>query len=523
MLRADAARPGAGRPPHGAPDRRRARPGGRPLLAAVLSAVIPGAGQLYARSPRRAVLMLAITGLCLSAAGLAWNDRASTARLLLQPRWLLVLLAVDAALLAFRVWSVADAFWLALRRSPPPRRTHENVRGRRWPLLLGFTVLLLLTAVPHPVAAWYDLQAYDLVTSVFSGDPSGQGGGGQHGTVATRQHGRLTVLLLGGDAGPNREGLRTDTMIVATTDLATGRTTLFGLPRNLVQVPLRGRAGDQFGCRCFPRPLNELYSFGQLERPDLFPGQRPPGVTALMGAAEALLGLPIDHYALVDLEGFVDVVDALGGVTVTVTKPVRIEIDQLGRGDGGPAYTLRPGRRHMDGLTALAYVRARKDTSDYDRMRRQRCLIGAVASQVDAPSLLRGFPRLVRTLKRDVLTDLPLDRLTGLIEVADDTGVKVTTIGITPPAFTDGYAGGYPIPDVERIRRAVRRAVRGPAPTTSAPDAAASEGPTATTAESGRRAPTATTRASGERADGSSRQRAESCTRLENDVTASAP
>jgi polyisoprenyl-teichoic acid--peptidoglycan teichoic acid transferase len=517
MLRADAARPGADRPPDGGPGRRQDGQGGRALLAAALSAIVPGAGQLYARRPRRALLMLAVTGAFLGAAAVAWNDRASTARLLLQPRWLLVLLAVDASLLAFRVWSVADAFWLGLRRSPP------GPRARRWPLLLAFTVLLLMTATPHPVAAWYDLQAYDLVTSVFSGDPSGQAHGGQRANVATRQQGRLTVLLLGGDAGYDRQGLRTDTMIVATTDLATGRTTLFGLPRNMVQVPLTGRAGEQFGCQCFPRPLNELYAFGQLERPDLFPGQRPPGVTALIGAAEALLGLPIDHYALVDLQGFVDVVDALGGVTVTVTKPVRVEIDQLGRGDGGPAYTLRPGRRHLDGLTALAYVRARKETSDYDRMRRQRCLLGAVAGQVDAPTLLRGFPRLVRTLKRDVQTDLPLDRLTGLIELADDTGVQVATIGITPPAFTDGYANGYPIPDVQRIRRAVRRAVRGPAPTTTTSPADAAAGPTTTAggAKGGQRRPTATTTPPGERADGSPSQTAESCTEVANDVTAS--
>jgi LCP family protein required for cell wall assembly len=494
-------------------------------VAALLSAIVPGAGQLYARSPRRALLMLSVTAALIAASVVAWNDRTATAALLLQPRWLLGLLALDAVLLAFRVWSVADAFWLGLRRSPPELRDR---RARRWPVLLAFTLLLMLTATPHPVAAYYDLQAYDLVTSVFSGDPSGQAHGEGHGTVATRQAGRLTVLLLGGDAGYDRTGLRTDTMIVATIDLATGRATLFGLPRNMVQVPLTGRAADLFPCRCFPRPLNELYAFGQLERPDLFPGQRPPGVTALMGAAENLLDLPIDHYALVDLQGFVDVVDALGGVTVTVTKPVRIEIDQLGKGRGGPAYRLRPGRRHLDGLTALAYVRARKETSDYDRMRRQRCLIGTLASQADAPSILRGFPRLVRTLKRDVQTDLPLDRLTGLLQVADDTHVEVTTIGITPPAFTDGYADGYPIPDVPRIHRAVRRAVRGPAPAsaevggppTTTPGTSGSGG--TSSAGSKRKRATTSTSASGERADGSSTQTSESCTQPEQDVAAEA-
>jgi LCP family protein required for cell wall assembly len=489
-----------------------ARPshGGRAVLAALLSAVLPGAGQLLARRPRRGLLMLLVTGLLAGAAVVAATNRATAASLVLQPRVLLGLLAADAALLAFRVWSVADAFWLGLRSDPPV------ASSRRWPLLLVFTLVLLVTAVPHPVAAYYDLQAYDLVTSVFSGDPSGSANGAERSKVATRRAGRLTVLLIGGDAGYNRQGLRTDTMIVATTDLATGATTLLGLPRNMINVPLGGRAGEQFGCRCFPRPLNELYAFGQLERPDLFPGQRPPGVSALISGVERLLALPIDHYALVDLQGFVDVIDALGGVTVTVTKPVRVEVDQLQEGKKGPAYTLSPGRRHLDGHTALAYARARKQTSDYDRMRRQRCLLRAVADQVDAPKLLRGFPRLVRSLKHDVQTDLPLDRVTGLIEMADDSGFSVTTLGITPPAFTDGYRNGYPTPDVERIRAAVRRIVAGPAaqgqaaPSTTRPDV----GPTTTTLEGKTRRSTTTS------AGQQPRQAADNCTHLDDEVSA---
>jgi anionic cell wall polymer biosynthesis LytR-Cps2A-Psr (LCP) family protein len=201
---------------------------------------------------------------------------------------------------------------------------------------------------------------------------------------------------------------------------------------------------------------------------------------------------------------------------VTVTKPVRVEVDQLQEGKKGVAYTLSPGRRHLDGHTALAYARARKQTSDYDRMRRQRCLLRALADQVDAPSLLRGFPRLVRTLKHDVQTDLPLDRVTGLIQMAGDTGVSVTTLGITPPAFTDGYQNGYPMPDVERIRAAVRRLVAGPAaqgaPSTTGPDVAA--GPTTSTLEGKTRRPTATS------AGQAPRQAADTCTHLDDEVDA---
>jgi LCP family protein required for cell wall assembly len=274
--------------------------------------------------------------------------------------------------------------------------------------------------------------------------------------------GRVTVLLLGGDAGPGRHGRRTDTMMVASFELATGKVTLFGLPRNLVQVPLPdGPAADHFAaCRCFPRLLNELYAFAEDERPDLFPHSKRPGIAAVAGAAEELLGLPIDHYALVDLLGFVDVVDALGGVTVNNLKPLRIEIDRLGREGGQPAFNIQPGRKHLNGFTALAYSRSRETTSDYDRMQRQRCVIGSLARQTEPAEILAAFPRLVKVLKRSVATDIPANRLPALIEAAGDKPIKVTTVGFTPPTYNSGWSAGYPIPDVQKIQSAVRRMTR---------------------------------------------------------------
>jgi len=268
----------------------------------------------------------------------------------------------------------------------------------------------------------------------------------------------------------------------ASYERASGKVTLFGLPRNMVQVPLAdGPAADFFGgCRCFPRLLNELYAFAEDERPDLFPNSTRPGVAAVAGAAEALLGLPIDHYALVDLLGFVDLVDALGGVTVTNLKPLRIEIDRLGRPGSRPAFEIQPGRRRLNGFTALAYSRSRETTSDYDRMQRQRCVIGSLARQTEPTELLAAFPKLVRVLKQTVATDLPASRLPGLIEATGDKPVKVAAIGFTPPTYNRGWSSGYPIPDVPKIQRAVHRLISPPRPatTTTGPDL---DGTTATT------------------------------------------
>ncbi|HET7519361.1 MAG TPA: LCP family protein [Actinomycetes bacterium] len=425
-----------------------------------MSCLLPGAGQLYLGYRRRGTAMLVVAVLCLAVAVGLWSDPVTLSRMVVQPRALLALLVADAGLLVFRVVAVVDAYLLASREDRAPTARG----GWRTGAAAGMVALLTLTAAPHAAAAYYDLQAYDLLTSVFAGeDPAWQARErAQHqlgNGFVTAVPGRVTVLLLGGDAGPGRQGRRTDTMMVASFELATGKVTLFGLPRNLVQVPLPdGPAADHFGaCRCFPRLLNELYAFAEDERPDLFPHSKRPGIAAVAGAAEELLGLPIDHYALVDLLGFVDVVDALGGVTVNNLKPLRIEIDRLGREGGQPAFNIQPGRKHLNGFTALAYSRSRETTSDYDRMQRQRCVIGSLARQTEPAEVLAAFPRLVKVLKRSVATDIPADRLPALIEAAGDQPIKVAAVGFTPPTYNIGWSSGYPIPDVPKIHRAVRR------------------------------------------------------------------
>ena len=444
---------------------------GRPLLAALLSSVVPGAGQLYLGRSRRGLAMAAAALAVVAGGLLLWRrGRDVLTGVLTRPSWLLVLLAVDALLLGFRVFCVVDAGHLA---AGAPGRARRGV-------LAGMAGLVLFTAVPHSVAAFYDVQAYDLLTSVFGGNGSA-GLEGVHSSHQVAVPGRITVLLLGGDAGLGRTGLRTDTMIVASVEPASGRATLFGLPRNLVRVPLPPGPARQVYGQSFPRPLNELYAFTEFERPDLSPGVRHPGILAVRGAAEELLGIRIDHYALVDLKGFVDVINALGGVTVNVTNPTRVEVDRLQQ-NGGPAFTLQPGRHHLSGLVALAYARQRKQTSDYDRMRRQRCLLSALAAQTSTADLLRAFPRLVPVLKRSVTTDIPIGRLPAVLGAASGRQARTTTIGFTPPGYVTGYAGGYPIPDVAKIRATVRKLLfhKQAATATTHPPTASSRTPATT-------------------------------------------
>jgi len=432
------------------PRQRRPPPAPIPLLAALLSAFVPGLGQLYTGRRRLGAVVLATTALLLLVVMVASRlGPSGLVPLLLRPWVLLGLLAVNVGVALLRLGCVVDAFRRAqLRRGPPPA-------GRYAPPLVGLAVIAAVTVAPHVAAGYYDIQAQRLVSSI-AGAPRGS-------APAWLQRDHVSVLLLGGDAGPGRIGLRTDTMIVASVHRPSGAVALFGLPRNLTRVPLPDRAAAAFACRCFPQPLNALYGWAHAH-PELFPGGTDAGATALMGAAERLLGIPIDHYALVDLSGFVDVVDALGGVTVDVTERVRDRLSPATPGGPWRAFDIRPGRQHLDGESALAYARSRRATSDYDRMRRQRCLLAAVAGQADPPTLLRALPRLVPLIQRSVSTDIPardLPALAGLAAKARRD--RVVTVGLTPPRFAPTRdPAGYPIVDMPAVRAAVSQTLEHP-------------------------------------------------------------
>jgi polyisoprenyl-teichoic acid--peptidoglycan teichoic acid transferase len=172
-----------------------------------------------------------------------------------------------------------------------------------------------------------------------------------------------------------------------------------------------------------------------------------------------VLGIPIDYYALVDFAGFVDVVDALGGVDIHV--PVRV-LDRVSPATpGGPwiRIDLRPGRHHLTALETFAYVRARSQSSDYARIARQRCVLAAVAERANARRLLRIFPRLARTMRRSVGTDISLASLPDLIELAAAINTRrLYSTGFTPPTyFLEGNR-----PDIPRIRATVRTVIANP-------------------------------------------------------------
>jgi LCP family protein required for cell wall assembly len=259
-----------------------------------------------------------------------------------------------------------------------------------------------------------------------------------------------TILLLGTDEGPGNVGARTDTMIVAAVQHGTGRAVAFGVPRNLAQVPA-GADGTPF-----PEPLNALYGIS---------GGGPEGAAALKQAVSNLLGLRVDYYALVNLVGFADLVDALGGVEILVKERLVDEVTRPAWGERKPRIDVVPGRTYrFYGREALAYVRSRKSSNDYTRMARQRCFLSALADQLDPVRVLRNFGSLAKTVETNVHTDIPLNRLPTLVRLVagvDQRETLTVTFGLDY-IFARRVQDRYPVPHLGRIHATVRNAILNP-------------------------------------------------------------
>ncbi|MCB1246234.1 MAG: LCP family protein, partial [Acidimicrobiia bacterium] len=278
---------------------------------------------------------------------------------------------------------------------------------------------------------------------------------------------RLNILLIGGDFGEGRTGIRTDTMITVSVDPQTGETAMFSVPRNWTQVPLPEGMGqwDCGGYNCYPELINELWVAGE-RYPESFPGPESPSENAVKGVISEFLGIPIDYYAMVNLDGFVRIIDALGGVEMDI--PSRVVDEDYPHEDGvtTESIVIEPGLQKLDGHLALAYARSRHQDSDYFRMNRQRCVIEAVMAQTSAVDLLRNFQTLADVIKDTVQTDIPLDALPQLVDLKPLIDLdNVVSVRFIPPEYhlkfrDDGKPGR--VPNIDLVHEHVQLVLSDP-------------------------------------------------------------
>lgn len=425
------------------------------------SAVLPGLAHWIAGRRRAAVTIAGVTLVLLaSLVGLGLTtSRSELLRMAVRPGWLAVVIAVALAVAVAWVVLVTGSY----RVLGPVRTTGIAQAGT----ILGLTVLSLLVAAPPVLVARYAYVQRDLITDLFpdedpnTGLASGPAGSGGDSGEPFAGRDRVTILLLASDAGPDRTGVRTDSMVAASIDTHTGDVVLFSLPRNLQSIPLPpGPLADAWPDG-FPGSelLNAVYE-RVAEKPDLLKGARDRGAQGIKQVISYILGIPIDYYAMVDLAGFGQFINAMGGVTVTITE--RLPIGGL-LADGTrvpPVGYLEPGTRKLNGSDALWYARSRRDGTDYDRMLRQRCLIGAMVKQAEPVKVLQNFQALASATKKLASTDIPRSVLPDMVSLGEkmsDSG-NIRSIAFVPPVINTGD------PDYAKIRTLVTAALNPPAP-----------------------------------------------------------
>jgi LCP family protein required for cell wall assembly len=284
---------------------------------------------------------------------------------------------------------------------------------------------------------------------------------------------RVNVLLIGSDAGADREGVRTDSVILASIDTHTGDAVLFGIPRNLQHVPfpqgtpMSLQYPDGFYCQDPKNPclFNALWQYG-VEHADnaYYRNFKNPGLQATIDGVQSVTGLAVNEYVLLDLKGFASFINAIGGVDVTVQRaiPVAGHENAAGLQVGVKGY-IQPGHRHLNGYYALWFARSRSDSSDFDRMARQRCLIGAVTQQVNPVTVARSFPALAEAIRQNISMSIRLDDLGAWVTLAQ----RVQKGRVRSLPFVEGVISTVH-PDFDRIHTLVQQALQSPSPTSSA-------------------------------------------------------
>jgi polyisoprenyl-teichoic acid--peptidoglycan teichoic acid transferase len=374
-------------------------------------------------------------------------------------------LTVALILLALFWVAVVITSHLSLRTRPTQA---QRITGG---VLVG--ALAFAVTAPMAVASRYSYDQANLVTKVFGSEKDtksatrptlGPGGQGQAQDPWAAKP-RLNILMLGGDAGPNRTGTRTDTVILASIDTKTGDTTLFSLPRNTGRMPFPAdsrlhkyypkgfTSGDGDNAEYF---LNAMYENVPANVPkDVLGPTDDLGADALKLSVGQALGLPVDYYVLINLQGFTKLINALGGVTLNINTYIPIG----GNTDLGipPEDYLKPGPdQHLDGRSALWFARGRYGSTDYARMERQRCVINAIIKQANPTTMLTRYEDIAKAGKDIVRTDIPREVLPIMV----DLSWRAKNGKVRSVVFKHGeHRFISPRPDFDLMRRRVKVAL----------------------------------------------------------------
>ena len=236
---------------------------------------------------------------------------------------------------------------------------------------------------------------------------------------------KKNIIVMGVDERPEEYDVgRSDTLFVVMFDTNKKAASLLSVPRD-TRVRIKGHGWDK---------INHAYAYG--------------GRELTQKTTEELLGIKINNYVMVDFKGFVGLVDAIGGVDINVEKNMYY-YDEW----DGFKIDLKKGMQHMDGKTAIQYVRYRDEEGDIGRIRRQQHFMLAVYDRITSANMLLHIPGLAKQLTNMVKTDLPLSDMVdlgrALHAMVKSKGLAMATVPGTPE-YIDGIS--YWLPDITDLR-----------------------------------------------------------------------
>ena len=426
----------------------------RAFLLVLLTLLVPGSAQIVAGNRRLGRMALRVTLAVWVLATLA------VVLLLVSRSTLINLFTNQFSSLLLIIGLVALAIgWAALFLN-----TLRLIRpvllapGVRPAVVVALVLAMILSSGSLGYAAYLLNVSRDAIGNIFSAGPTME-----------PSEGRYNFLMMGGDAGADRTGRRPDSLSVISVDAKTGQTAIISVPRNLQNAqfsedsPMRTIYPDGYDCgdECL---INAINTEVTNEHTDLYPGVEDPGAQATLEAVSGTLGIKVQAYVLVDMDGFAKLIDAMGGIRIKAGGWVPISgetVDEANGIHGMPLGWIPAGENTLDGYHALWYGRSREFVDDYARIARQQCVQQAMLKQLDPATLLAKFEDIAKAGTKVVDSNVSASQLGSFVDLAMKAkGQESKRLTIGPPDFDASFST---VPDFDQIHQKVD-ALLGPAP-----------------------------------------------------------
>ncbi|MDQ0691943.1 LCP family protein [Arthrobacter sp. W4I7] len=417
----------------------------RGFVLVLMTLLVPGSAQLVAGDRKLGRAALRVT-LCVWAALvlaviLLLANRPLLINLITNPFASLAIIIVMVALAAG--WAILFINTLRLIRpvllAPPARPA----------VVISLVLAMVLGSGSLGYAAYLLNVGRNAIGSIFSAGPAME-----------PVEGRYNFLMMGGDAGDDRTGRRPDSLSVLSVDAKTGQTAIISIPRNFQNAqfsadsPMRAIYPDGYNCgdECL---INAINTEVTNEHADLYPGVADPGAQATLEAVSGTLGLTVQAYVLVDMEGFSKLIDAMGGIKIKAGGwvPMSGYFDEATKTHGMPIGWIPAGDQTLDGDHALWYGRSREYVDDYSRIQRQQCVQQAMLKQLDPATLLSKFEDIANAGTKVVDSNISSAQLGSFLDLAIKArGQDVKRLTIGPPDFDASFST---VPDFDLIHERV--------------------------------------------------------------------